>query len=395
MPWKESSPMDQKTQFIADYIREVYSFTELCERYGISRKTGYKWADRYLKEGPPGLSDKSRAPKSMPTRTPQKVIDALLELRTKHPNWGAKKLLVKLSERKPNWDLPHPSTVYDLLKPYGVIPKRRRKSVPGHAGYSQIKAYQPNDIWCTDFKGQFKLGNGNYCYPLTITDQNSRFILNIKSLPSVETGGVKPIFTRVFKEYGLPKFIRSDNGVPFATSAIRRLSALSAWWIQLGIIPDLIEPGKPQQNGRHERMHRTLKDETTRPAAYSSPAQQRKFNSFVQEFNFDRPHEALDMKTPGSIYEPSLREMPSKIKYFEYPDRYEVRYISANGCFRWNNRSVNLSHICHGQYIGLEEIDFKIWNVYYGPVKLGIFHEHKLRIEDHLGRLNRNNPKNK
>jgi len=372
MPWKESSTMDQKTQFITDYIRDVYSFSELCARYGISRKTGYKWVNRYLHEGPPGLSNKSRAPKNSPTKTPQKVIDALLELRRKHPSWG---------------------TVYHLLKPYGVIPKRRRKSVPGHAGYSKIQAHQPNDVWCTDFKGQFKLGNGEYCYPLTITDQNSRFILNIKSLPSVATQGVKPIFTRVFREYGLPKYMRSDNGVPFATSAIRRLSPLSAWWIQLGIIPDLIEPGKPQQNGRHERMHKTLKDETTRPAAYSSPAQQRKFNNFVEEFNFDRPHEALDMKTPGSLYETSNREMPSRIKHFEYPDRYEARYVSANGCFRWHNNYVNVSHVCQGQYVGLEEIDFKIWNVYYGPVKLGIFHEHKLRIEDHLGRLTRKKPR--
>jgi len=389
MPWKETKPMDQKTQFISDYIRDYYNFTELCERYGISRKTGYKWIERYHAEGPPGLKERSRAPKGNPQRTPQKIVDALLELRQKHPTWGAKKLLDKLSERQPSWKLPARATVYDLLKPYGVIPKRRRRSKPGHSGYSRIQALQPNDVWCTDFKGQFKMGNGHYCYPLTVTDQFSRFIPVIKSLPSTATVGVKPIFTRIFQEYGLPKYMRSDNGVPFATTALCRLSALSAWWIQLGIIPDLIEPGKPQQNGQHERMHRTLKDETTRPPGYSSPAQQRKFNAFVQEFNHERPHEGIDMKRPAQLFEPSPRQMPSKIKPFEYPDRYEVRYVSGNGGIRWNNQWVCVSHVCHGQYVGFEEIDYKVWNVFYGPVKIGIFHEHKLKIEDSLGRLNR------
>lgn len=395
MPWKEVSPMDQKTHFIRDYSRDIYSFTELCARYGISRKTGYKWAERFLQEGPPGLCNRSSAPIRRPNQTPQKIVDALVELRRKHPTWGAKKLLKKISQQHPAWDLPAHSTVYDLLRPFGLIKKRRRKTIPGHAGFSGIKALQPNDVWCTDFKGQFKLGNGSYCYPLTITDQYSRFIPSIKSLPSTSFEGVKPIFIKVFREYGLPKYIRSDNGVPFATSAICRLSSLSAWWIQLGIIPDLIEPGKPQQNGQHERMHRTLKEETTRPSAFSSSAQQRKFNHFINEFNYERPHEALDMQTPGSLYEPSIRELPSKIKPFEYPDRYEVRYVGANGCIRWNSKRICVSQICQGQYIGLEEVDFKIWNVYYGQVKIGIFHEHKLRIEDSLGRLKRRTSKPK
>lgn len=389
MPWNETNPMDQKTQFIADYLRELFSFTELCQRYGVSRKTGYKWVARYVTQGPPGLDDRPRAPHEIPHRTPQKIIDALLELRQLHPSWGAGKLLVKLARRHPTWKLPARSTVYDLLRPYGVIQPRRRRSYPGHPGKSQRTSNEPNDIWCCDFKGQFKMGNGKYCYPLTITDHKSRFLLACQSLPSVATAGVKPVYTRIFREYGLPKFMRSDNGTPFSSTAIARLSELSAWWIQLGILPDLIEPGKPQQNGRHERMHRTLKDEATRPSAHSSPAQQRKFNKFIQEYNYDRPHEALDMDTPGSHYDYSNREFPETIKPFEYPDRFEVRYVSANGGIRWHNQWVCISHVCAGQYIGFEQIDFRLWEVFYGPVKIGRFHEDKMRLEDAYGRLKR------
>ena len=271
--------MDQRTQFISDYLKRLFTFTELCQRYGISRKTGYKWVDRYLVDGPAGLDDLPKAPHKIPHKTSERVVDALLDLRIKHPTWGAKKLLVKLAEREPDWKLPARSTVYDLLKPHGVIQARRRRKYPGHPGKSQRMALAPNDIWCADFKGQFKLGNSHYCYPLTITDQNSRFLLACQSLKSTGSKDAKAVFTRVFWKYGIPKYLRSDNGTPFASTAIARLSTLSAWWIQLGILPDLIEPGKPQQNGQHERMHRTLKAETTRPAASSFSAQQRRFNA--------------------------------------------------------------------------------------------------------------------
>lgn len=209
---------------------------------------------------------------------------------------GGKKLLVKLAQRRPTWILPARSTVYELLRPYGVISKQGRRRPVGHPGRSQRQAHEPNDIWCVDFKGEFKLGNGQYCYPLTVTDQFSRYLLACQALPSTAADGVKPVFLRLFREFGLPKFIRSDNGTPFAANSLARLSSLSAWWIQLGVLPDLIEPGKPQQNGRHERMHRTLKAETTRPAANTFQGQQRKFNRFIDEFNQERPHEALGMR---------------------------------------------------------------------------------------------------
>lgn len=389
MPWSETTPMHQKTQFIADHLRGIGSIAELCAHYGISRKTGHKWISRYLTDGPAGLDERSRAPEHRPLRTEQRVVDALIELRQKHPTWGAKKLLTILQQRHPRWGLPARSTVYELLRPTGLIAKKVRRRVVGHPGKPQRIALAPNDIWCADFKGQFRMGNGQYCYPLTVTDQYSRYLLACQSLPSTACDGVFPVFRQLFRAYGLPKAIRTDNGAPFAANTLARLSSLSAWWIQLGVLPDLIEPGKPQQNGRHERMHRTLKDETTRPSAYSFRAQQAKFNRFQSEFNDVRPHEALDMATPASVYEVSPRSMPARIKPFEYPDRFEVRYVSANGGIRWQRQWVNVSVTCVGQYVGLEEVDEGVWNVFFGPVKLGRLVERHMRIEDAYGRLKR------
>src|SRR5688572_6803805 len=389
MPWSQTSPMDQRTQFIADYLRDVLSITELCDLYGISRKTAYKVIDRYLRQGPAGLEERSRRPHSSPMRTPDEITHALLEARRRHPSWGGKKLLTLVHKRHPHWDLPHRSTVCDILSRHGMVPKKRRRRRIGHPGKPTSSILAPNDLWSADFKGQFKTGDGRYCYPLTVTDNFSRYLLGCQALNSTAVDEAKPVFTRLFKEYGLPRRIRTDNGVPFATTTLARLSRLSAWWVRLGVMPEFIEPGKPQQNGRHERMHLTLKDETTRPPAYSLAAQQRKFNTFVDEFNNERPHEALDQQTPASHYEPSTREMPSKLPPLVYPDRFEVRYVSANGGIRWNKDWVNVSSVCIGEYVGLEEIDNGIWNVYFGPLKLGRLDERLLRIEDQYGLLKR------
>lgn len=389
MPWSEISPMDQKTLFIADYLRQTLDMTELSQLYGISRKTGYKWIERYLESGPQGLEDRSRRPGASPNQTPEEIVEALVQVRQRHPTWGAKKLLPFVAKRHPEWDLPGRSTVCDILNRRGLIPKKRRRRVIGHPGKPSSQMLAPNDIWCADFKGQFKTGDGIYCYPLTVTDGYSRYLLGCQGLLSTKVLEAKPVFTRLFKEFGLPQRIRSDNGVPFATNTLARLSTLSAWWIRLGILPDLIEPGKPQQNGRHERMHRTLKAETTRPPAANRRAQQRKFNRFREEFNEERPHEALDMATPASIYVPSLREMPNRLPPLEYPDRFEVRYVSFNGGIRWNKGWVNVSITCAGEYVGLEEIDDGVWNVYFGPLKLGRLLERHMRIEDEYGRLKR------
>jgi putative transposase len=389
MPWSQTSTMDQKTQFIADYLHDCLTFAELCDLYGISRKTGYKWVNRYLTEGPAGLEDQTRRPRSSPTETPAYIVSALIEARQRHPSWGAKKILALVAKKHPRWPLPHRSTVCDIFKRHGLVPKRRHRRHIGHPGKPTTVVTAPNDLWAADFKGEFKTGDGLYCYPLTITDTDSRFLLACQSLHSTAVADAKPVFTRVFKEFGLPNRIRCDNGVPFATNTLARLSRLSAWWVRLGVLPEFIEPGKPQQNGRHERMHKTLKAEATRPPGATLRAQQRKFNAFRDQFNHLRPHEALDQQTPASRYQPSTRPMPDRLPALEYPDRFELRYVSANGGIRWRSDWINVSIVCAGEYVGLEEIDDGIWNVYFGPLKLGRLLERHMRIEDAYGRLKR------
>jgi transposase InsO family protein len=383
--------MDQRTQFIADYLRGTLTVTELCEHYGISRKSAYKWIDRYLTEGPAGLLERSRRPENSPNSTSPHIVDAIIEARRHHLSWGAKKLLKILQKKHPRWPWPQRSTVCDILKRHGLIKKKRRRRKVGHPGPPTTVVTAPNDLWCADYKGEFKTGNGAYCYPLTVTDYDSRYLLGCQSLLNTSVADAKPVFTRLFKEFGLPWRIRTDNGAPFASTALARLSRLSAWWVRLGILPEFIEPGKPQQNGRHERMHRTLKAEATRPPARNHIAQQRRFNKFRREFNEERPHEALDMNTPASVYERSPREMPIRLAPLEYPDRFEVRYVSGNGGIRWRHQWVCVSRVCIGEYIGLEEIDNGVWNVYFGPLKLGRFLERHMRIEDAYGRLKRHN----
>jgi putative transposase len=300
MPWRETAPMDQRTQFIADHLRDSLSITELCALYGVSRKTGYKWIDRYVRHGPAGLGEQSRRPRHSPRHTSDEIVAAILDARRRHPRWGGKKLLALLHRRHPRWDLPGRSTACDILSRHGMVPIKRQRRRLGHPGKPTSQILAPNDVWSADYKGQFRTGDGRYCYPLTVADGFSRYLLGCQALPSTAVDGAKPIFTRLFHEYGLPKRIRTDNGVPFATTTLARLSKLSAWWVRLGILPELIEPGEPAQNGRHERMHRTLKAETTRPAAGGLAAQQRRFNLFREEFNHERPHEALDQETPAT-----------------------------------------------------------------------------------------------
>ena len=389
MPWNQVTPMDQRTQFIADVLRHTLSISELCSRYNISRKTGYKWIQRYQSDGAAGLCERSRQAHGCPHRTAEDVVAAIIKARQRHPHWGAKKLLKILSRQEPRRDWPARSTICDILARNDLIVHPRQRRQLGHPGQPSTTARVPNELWAADFKGHFKTGDGIYCYPLTVTDQHSRFLLGCQGLLTTACQDSKPVFTRWFREYGLPQRIRTDNGVPFATVSLARLSSLSAWWVRLGVLPELIEPGKPQQNGQHERMHKTLKAEATRPPAANLGAQQRKFNRFREEFNHERPHEALDQETPASLYTPSTRPMPDKIPQLEYPDHYEQRYVSANGGIRWNQHWVNVSICCVGEYVGLEEIDNGVWNVHFGPLKLGRLLEEHLRIEDQFGKLRR------
>ena len=383
--------MDERMQFINDVRRGVLSITELCQRHGISRKTGYKWIDRVEAEGPAGLRERSHRPHQPAHETPPEVVEALLEARRRWPKWGAKKLLRRLADKHPEWAWPARSTANDILDRHGLVRQRRARRSVGHPGKPTVVASEPNDLWNTDFKGQFKTRDGIYCYPLTTTDTSSRFLLSCQGLHTTAGTDAKAVFTRLFHEFGLPRAIRSDNGVPFATITLGRLSMLSAWWVRLGIMPVLIQPGRPQQNGSHERMHLTLKDETTRPAAGNLAAQQRRFNVFMEEFNHERPHEALDQDTPGSRYVPSPRPMPAKLPALEYPAHYEKRLVSGNGGIRWKHAWINVSSCCTGEYVGLDEVDNGIWDVYFGIVKLGRLHEKHQRIEDRFGKMKRHN----
>ncbi len=392
MPWQETLLMDQRVQFIADYQRDVFDVAGLARRYGISRKTAYKWIDRYEVGGPAGLVDRSRRPVHAPNATPAVIVAALVELRGHHPTWGAKKLRKILATREPTWTLPARSTVCDLLDRAGLITTSRRRQVPAHPGRSLIAMTAPNGTWTADFKGQFKTRNGVYCYPLTIVDGFSRYLLACQGLLSTAIVLARPIFLRLFQEYGLPEIIRTDNGVPFATTALGRLSTLSVWWIRLGILPELIAPASPQQNGRHERMHRTLKAEATRPPSGNLQAQQTRFNRFRQEYNEERPHEALGQETPASVYRPSGRALPRRLAPLEYPGHFELRLVSRNSGIRWQKHWVCVTHTLAGEYVGLEEVGDGLWDVYFGPLKLGRMHERLLRIEDHKGRTVRKTP---
>jgi putative transposase len=245
---------------------------------------------------------------------------------------------------------------------------------------------EANGVWTADFKGHFRTRDGYYCYPLTVVDGYSRFLLGCQSLLSTRIELAKPVFRRLFLEYGLPRIIRTDNGVPFATTALGRLSTLSVWWIRLGIRPELIEPAHPQQNGRHERMHRTLKAEATRPPCANRGAQQARFNRFRAEYNDVRPHEAIGQQVPASLYTPSPRRLPDKLPALEYPTHFEVRLVSNNGGIRWSCEWVNVTHTLGGEYVGLEEVGDGLWDVYFGPLKLGRMDERTKRIEDKNGR---------
>ena len=382
MPWSETSTMDQKRLFSKDYIRGGVAMAELRRRYGISRPTGYTWVDRFEADGVAGLQEPSRRPHGCSHETAIEVTEAILELRRRQPYWGPKTLLtvLMLRHQRVPW-----STVGDLLYRHGLIERERRRTYPGHPGKPAQSMDAPNDTWCVDFKGESKTGDGQYCYPLTVTDGCTRFILGGQGLRPTGHEGAKPVPHRLFQAYGLPTIMRSDNGVPFATTGIGSLSRLSIWWIRLGIYPELIALGHPEQNGRHERMHKTLAQETTRPAAATLRGQRRRFDRVRAACNGERPHEALDQDTPASRYHPSPRPLPSRLPPIGYPPHFETRLMSRHGGCRWAHKRVPLSQLLDGQDIGLEEVDDGIWDVYHSTVRLGQMDAWLLRVEDALG----------
>jgi putative transposase len=375
MPWQRSTPMDQRLQFLADAQRACFSMSELCERYGVSRKTGYKWVARYEAEGPAGLADHSRRPHRSPTATPDDIRDALLACRRAHPTWGAKKLVARLVTTDPTRAWPAPSTACEVLKRAGVVRRRRRDQAPHRPQTARVVAAYPNGVWTTDFKGHFRTGDHRYCYPLTVMDGFSRYLLDCHGMLRPTWEETQQRFTRLFQVFGLPETIRSDNGTPFASTGLAGLSRLAVWWLQLGIALDRITPAHPQENGSHERFHRTLKAETARPPAANRRRQQDRFDHFGWEYNYERPHEALGQVPPAEVYEASPRRFPSRLPAPEYPGHWEVRRVLPNGGFRWRSAFVFLSSVLVGHDIGLEEVDDGLWSVYFGPMPIGRFDE--------------------
>lgn len=370
MPWMETAPVDQRTQFIADRRQGLYPMSELCARYGISRKTGYKWLERFEEHGRRGLADRSRAPHHCPHRIAPEIAELLCAARRRHPDWGAGKLLDYLEPRYPAVGWPAVSTVHDLLARRGLIQKRRRRRPHQHPGVVPPTTAEPNDLWTADFKGQFTTRDGIYCYPLTIADQHTRYLLTCHGLPSTHGAGARLIFERAFRTYGLPRAIRTDNGVPFATSGIHGLSQLNVWWMRLGIQHQRIHPGRPQQNGAHERMHKTLKRGAIRPPRSNALAQQRAFNRFRTEYNEERPHETLGGKTPASRYRPSPRPYPKVLPPQDYPGHFLVKKITTGGTFRFQHRLLFIANSLTNHHIGLEETDDGIWSIYFNTVLL-------------------------
>jgi transposase InsO family protein len=348
--------------------------TDLCKEFGISRKTGYKMLERHERLGLVGLQDESRRPERIPHRMNGEIEDLLLEARQAHPTWGPRKLRAWVLSKQPGLRLPAPSTIGDLLKRKGLVQVRRRvRNTPLHVAPLR-QAGAPNDLWCADFKGQFRLGNGKYCYPVTITDQCSRYLLACEAQESTEAEGAKEAFAWAFREFGLPLAMRTDNGTPFASNGIAGLSKLSVWWMRLGIMPERIEPAHPEQNGRHERMHLTLKIETTRPAASNMLLQQERFDRLREIFNHERPHEALDQRPPASCYTPSSRRYPDKLEEPEYPLHDFVRAVSVSGHLRMGGRkglNIFIGTALSGERLGLREIDEERWLISFMTLDLG------------------------
>jgi putative transposase len=380
MPWKETGPMDERVKFIGLYLEADHSVAELSREFGVSRKTAYKWIDRYRSEGIAGLAELSRAPHCQAARVSSMVEEAVIEMRTKKPSHGPKKIRQLLKIAHPEIRCPAVSTIGEILKRNGlVVPRRRsRKSAP----YEQplLGCDQSNSVWSADFKGWFRARNGERCDPLTITDNFSRYLLRCQLVRSSRYEAVKPIFIAAFQEYGLPMAIRTDNGTPFASTAVGGLSKLSIWWIRLGIIPERIQPGKPQQNPRHERMHRTLKAETAKPPKSSRKQQQIAFDRFRQEYNEERPHEGIEQRFPAELYQPSLRHYPLRLPPIDYPEAMQVRSVRMKGDIPWKGERVYLSQTLSGERVGLRNVGESLWDIYFGPVRLAQLDTRKMRI---------------
>ena len=379
MPWKECHVMDERLRFVARLL-DGERMTTLCEEFGISRKTGYKIYDRYQAFGAQGLNDRSRRPLRHANQLPTVIERQIVQLKKRYPTWGAPKIREKLRPQCAPLRCPAISTVHAVLDRHGLVRRRRRRR-PSRTGTPLSRVTAPNALWCADFKGEFLLEDRRYCYPLTITDFASRYLLGCEALESTREVSAFPVFERVFQEFGLPDAMRTDNGVPFSSPwALYGLSKLSVWWLRLGIRLERITPGHPEQNGRHERMHLTLKAAATRPAAANVLQQQGRFDAFVDEYNRERPHQALDMKAPADVYRPSARTYRG-VEELEYPFHDWSVVVTHCGRICFKGRKVNLSHVFAGQQVGIKQVDERIWLVSFMHYDLGYFDDETCRLE--------------
>lgn len=371
MPWKERNAVDERNTFVLECLRDKERFTELCEQYEISRKTGYKWLQRFHEGGPPALLDRSRRPHRIASMVSEAVAEQVVALRKKHPTWGPKKLRGELIRVAPETHWPALSTIGSLLKRRGLIPERKRRIRTPYKTQPLAAATAPNTVWTADFKGAYRVA-GRYCHPLTIMDAHSRYLLKVHPLEKESFKLVQPVFEQVFREYGMPYRIRTDNGSPFAsTKAVGGLSKLSVWWIRLGILPERIEPGHPEQNGRHERMHRTLKAEAVHPGRTREGEQETLLETFRKHYNDERPHEALKQCTPASVHVLSTIPYPERLPDPEYPREFALRRAGPSGQIKFNRTSICLGSVLGRQEIGLETISDGKWQVWFGPIYLG------------------------
>jgi len=380
MPWKETGPVLERTRFIEDYLSGLFTITELAARYNVSRRTLHKWLARHNVEGSKGLFDRPRKPLHSPQQTDQDVVAKIVAFRKRFPFMGPRKIIARLTELHPRLEWPAASTAGDILRRADLVTPRRRRNPPAHPLRVRAIPVAPNDLMTVDYKGQFLLGNHQYCYPLTIVDHVSRYLLACDAFLSTEQEHTRRVFERVFREHGLPRAILSDNGSPFGSPGLARLSRLSLWWIRLGINVERIVPGHPEQNGAHERMHRTLKAQTTRPPEATLKRQQVRFDQFIDEYNNERPHEALGQKRPVTLYMPSPRPYPESLPPIEYPGHLEIRKVDDRGAIRWKNEKLFLSHTLLGEMVGLEEVDDGVWSVYYSSMLLARFDERDRRF---------------
>ncbi len=373
--------MDQKIQMISDWLSGDYGKSELSRYYSVSRPTVDKWLARYEAESATGLRERSRAPKTVANKTPADITQALIEAKLAHADWGPKKLVKRLTQTHPACHWPAPSTAGDILKRVGLVkPRKRRRRTPVNSRPLQ-HCTAPNQVWSVDYKGHFSTADKRRCYPLTLSDNDSRYLLLCQALRHPRLKETRAWLEWAFKEYGLPEAIRSDNGTPFASTALGGLSVLSVWWIRLGIMPERIEPGRPDQNGRHERMHRTLKAAVCDPPKASLFEQQEAFTCFRKEYNEERPHEALDMETPCSRHQYSAREYPANLSEVEYAEELDVRRVRSNGEIKWQGNLLYISEALIGEPVALKENEHDEWELYFSTLHIGTLNRKKNRFE--------------